>query len=121
MGAELVPFEYSDGRSYDEQMREALEKALEIQGTVVNDLQAAINCILQMERAMKLLYVPNPHEVTAQYLKNKYNMGSAAAEKTASEARKLLERPGYLLNRPCDNSCPGCHICGVVLDGDIID
>lgn len=96
MSEELVPFEYSDSRSYDDQMRDALEKALAIQGTVINDLESAINCILQMERALSMVGAPNPHEATAAYLKGKYKMNNSAASKTATEARKLLEAGGGL-------------------------
>jgi len=96
MSVDLVPFEYSDNRSYDEQIRDALEKALTIQGTVINDLESAINCILQMERAMRMCGVPNPHETTAAYLKGKYRMNHSATSKTTAEARKLLEAGGGL-------------------------
>jgi hypothetical protein len=94
--SDLVPFEYSDDRSYDEQMRDALEKALSIQGTVINDLEAAINCIMQMERALSMVGAPNPHEATAVYLKGKYKMNNNAASKNTAEARKLLEAGGGL-------------------------
>ena len=94
MSDELVPYEAPDGRSYDQQMRDALEKALTIQGTVIADLESAINCIIQMERALHLVGASqfNPAEATAAYLKTKYRMTRARAEKEEGEARKLLEQ-----------------------------
>lgn len=90
---DLVPFKFSEEKSYDEQMRDALEKALAIQGTVINDLESAINCILQAERGLRMLGGVNPSQATADYLKRKYRMevGGATAERSAYESRKLLE------------------------------
>jgi hypothetical protein len=86
----LVPYEGEP--SYDEQMRAALEKALTIQGTTINDLESAINCILQMERAMTMTGTPNPSQVTAKYLKQKYKMGKQEADSHAASSRLLLEQ-----------------------------
>jgi hypothetical protein len=90
--SDLVPYSPDDSRSYDEQLRETLEKALAIQGTVINDLESAINCIIQMERALSALYLPNPHEATAQYLKGKYGMTKSASDVAVNNARRLLDQ-----------------------------
>lgn len=83
-------------RSYDRQIKDALEQALSIQGTALNDLESAINCIMQMERGMKMCGVPNTHEATAQYLKTKYKMACDDAAKRNAEVRKLLEQGNRL-------------------------
>jgi hypothetical protein len=90
---DLVPYEPDDSRSYDEQLKDALEKALAIQGTVINDLESAINCIIQMERALTTFQLPNPHEVTARYLKSKYRMSRQDSDEAEAVARKLLREP----------------------------
>jgi 23S rRNA U2552 (ribose-2'-O)-methylase RlmE/FtsJ len=89
---ELVPYDAPDERSYDEQIKDALLQALATQGTVISDLEAAINCILQMERAMQMLAIPNPHQVTADYLKEKYNMRAKQHKRQWDEGQSLLER-----------------------------
>lgn len=93
----LVPFVPADDRSHGEQIKDALEKALNIQGTVISDLENAINCIIVMERAMQMCGVPNPHEVTAKYLKSKYNMDRKTADKSEDNSRKLLEATKTIL------------------------
>lgn len=86
--SDLVSYEHEP--SPDDQLRAALEKALIIQGTVINDLESAINCIMQMERALSMVGAPNPHDATVKYLKEKYKMGRDATNATAEEWRKLL-------------------------------
>lgn len=90
--SDLVPYKRGDNRSYDEQLRDALEQALTIQGTVINDLESAINCILQMERGMRMTGTPNPVEAKTQYLKNKYKMTRERAERQGASSRRLLEK-----------------------------
>lgn len=114
---DLIPYEEPDNRSYDEQLKDALEKALEIQGTVISDLEAAINCILQMERGLRLACIPNPHEATANYLKQKYKMGRQKASRHNKAAHRLLERgTGELakgkpeLVQSIDDWCDDCHM-----------
>lgn len=125
---DLVPFEYSEDRSYDEQMREALEKALSAHGTVINDLQSAMNCILQMERALAMVYAPNPVQAEVARLKAAYNMYIRDARRRKTESMKLLNSPrtederqqaicGYL-------GCDGCEMCGRTLElmeGEVVD
>ena len=72
---DIVPFQPSDDRSYNQQMRDALEQALEIHGTVINDLNQAMNVIIQMERALGMVGAPNPYAAVALELKKKYGMG----------------------------------------------
>lgn len=90
--SELVPYEAPDERSYDEQIKDALLQALATQGTVVNDLESAINCILQMERAMRMTGTPNPNQATADYLRQKYKMRAAQHKRQWDEGQTLLER-----------------------------
>jgi hypothetical protein len=89
--SDLVPFERSDDRSYDEQMKDALEKALTIHGTVINDLNQALNCIIQMQRALRIVGAPNPYEGEAQRLLTFYKMNAANVKKHTEESHKLLE------------------------------
>lgn len=90
MDAELVPFQPGKG-SYDQQMRQALEKALEIHGTVINDLNQAMNCILQMERALGMVGAPNPYATVAQELKEKYGMGHKTQSDEWQKTQRELE------------------------------
>lgn len=131
---DLVPYTPGDNRPYDEQMRDALEKALTIQGTVINDLESAITCIIQMQRAMNMTGTPNPHQATAEYLARKYKMVRETGAESERNSRKLLEAKRPLLTDGevleitkgddvplCNNSCAGCDLCGVVLDAEVVD
>lgn len=86
---ELVPFEQSDDRSYNQQMKDALEDALEIHGTVLNDLNQAMNAIIQMERAMGMTGTPNPYATVVQQLKRKYGMGQKGSPEWAKQQKQL--------------------------------
>ncbi len=92
----VVPFQPGDDRSYDQQMKDALAQALEIHGTVINDLNQAMNVILQMERARRMVGAPNPYEAVAQQLKVKYGMAGKSEEwqktqKQIEGMRQLVE------------------------------
>lgn len=87
---ELVPFKQSDDRSYNQQMKEALEDALEIHGTVLNDLNQAMNAIIQMERAMKMTGTPNPYDAVVQGLKRKYGMGQKGSPEWVQQQKQLM-------------------------------
>lgn len=53
-----------------------LRKARDIPGTALNDLQAALNCIRQYQRALDTLYANDPVLVEANNLLRKYKMPS---------------------------------------------
>lgn len=84
---DLIRYMPSDDRTPDEQMRAALEKALEIHGTVINDLNQAMNCLLQMERALEMVGAPNPYQAVVNSLKKKYGMGQ---HKRSSEWSEMV-------------------------------
>ena len=90
--SDLVPFVPSDDRSYNEQIKDALEQALSIHGTVLSDLQEAMNAILTMERAMQMCGVPNPHQAITDALKRKYKMHRSDGTDFHQHAERLLER-----------------------------
>lgn len=88
---DLVPFKANDDQPYDEQIKEALEKALQIHGTTLSDLQDAMNCILQMDRALRMVGAPNPYESVMDGLFRKYNMGKRSGAHFHQHARRLLQ------------------------------
>lgn len=94
---DLIRYTPPDDREPNEQMKDALEQALEIHGTVINDLNQAMNAIIQMERALGMVGAPNPYEAVVQGLKRKYGMGQkgspewAEQQKQLANARKLVE------------------------------
>lgn len=74
---DLVPYE-GDGITPEmrAQMDMALEKAREIEGTILNDLQAALNLIRSYQRSLDTLLANDPHLVEARALLHKYKMST---------------------------------------------
>jgi len=60
--------------NYDTLIRQALEAALEVQGTMINDLQLAINVLRRHEHMLLTLGAADPQEKNVKYLISKYNM-----------------------------------------------
>ena len=93
--SDVVPIDATaeEEPEYDEQMWDALNKALEVHGTVINDLQFAINAILQYRRALKMLGGPDPQESAAEYLIMKYKMGKEGkSDKWEDDTRTLVNQ-----------------------------
>lgn len=87
--SDIVIAEVVEEEDYDAQIRDALEKSLEIYGTVMNDLEYAINVGIQYQRAFKMLGGPDPQEERLRYLVEKYNMARENQAKTIESIKAL--------------------------------
>lgn len=119
--SDLVPYEPEDYRTYEQQIKDALLKALEIQGTVLSDLEAAINCIIQMERPLHMFGIPNPHEATAVYLKKKYKMERQKAQDLESQVKRLTSGPDLHPIEVVEPKVELVESTDDIVDGEIVE
>lgn len=87
---------------YDAQIEAALEKALEIHGTIINDLQFAINVAMQYRRQYDMLGAPDPQKDNLDYLIRKYDMAREEYDAMVASSKLLTEGRAKELNERND-------------------
>jgi hypothetical protein len=80
-----------------DQMAEALERARQTQGTILSDLEAALNMIRQYQRYLDMLVANDPQLVASRRLLTKYGMATGHNKpqpfRIYDEGRDITEHP----------------------------
>lgn len=87
----ILPYDPPFKDQYRQQMWDAIRESLEIQGTILNDLELAINVAIQYNRQFQMLSAPDPQIGNYEYLVKKYQMIKEQKEELEHK-KNLLEQ-----------------------------